>query len=337
LPKAEQAAVSIPLGAHPGRPADERVVVDLPLLYPSDSTYARVPVKIGTRDSLWFLVDLGSDASAIWPRTRSLLAATAAGSSRATGGGVVTTEAVQVDSLRLGGIAHTKVNLTVLDVPTMLHWNTTGPQSPHFPEPDGILGLDLLQDTSGRRYDIEFDFPARRLRLYATTTHRIDTMPTAKPTWAGVRGFVCTPEVKSGPVSPLARMLGGGEPQMVVVTVMINGHPVRALLDTGAPRSYLPTDVAARVGLTPHSPGVTVRDSAVSSGVGVTPTRRYRAAHVPLMLGGASLTPSVVYFQERKMPPGTEMLLGLNAVSDRVLFVATSTREVCLGPRPNGL
>lgn len=53
----------------------------------------------------------------------------------------------------------------------------------------------------------------------------------------------------------------------ILLTVQINGQPVKAMLDSGAGGSILTTDDAARLGVTPETPGVV----AVQNGYGLGP------------------------------------------------------------------
>jgi hypothetical protein len=305
------------LGASADQPADERVVVDVPMRYPNDSTYARIPVQIGAHDSLWFLVDFGAAQTVIWPRTQervgSAVQITGPGSMMGLNG-VVKGNRGLVDSLRSGTLVKAGFPVMILDIPTMLRWSAM-PQ--HAPEPDGLLGLNMFQDDEGNwLYDIELDFPARRFRLYDYTTHPIDSVHAIKkPTWAGVRGLACVPQLM---------WLNKG---MLFTQLVIDGQSFPAIFDTGAPRSTIPRDVAAVVGLTPNSPGVVLKDSA--GGAGSERIARYRASEVSLSVGGVALRPGAVDFREKD-----ELgRLGLNAVSDRVVFVAASTGELCFGPR----
>ena len=57
----------------------------------------------------------------------------------------------------------------------------------------------------------------------------------------------------------------GNHPQ-IVLTVQINGQPLRAMLDSGASSSILATSDAARLGVTPQTSGVVAR--AASTGLG---------------------------------------------------------------------
>jgi hypothetical protein len=199
----------------------------------------------------------------------------------------------------------------------MLHWSSN-PQ--HSPEPDGLLGLDFLQDEEGNwLYDVEFDFPARRFRIYEYTPHpATDSTKMTRPTWAGVREFKCVPQFRWEAYKELRRMM--------YVMLTVSGHSFPVIFDTGAPASDIPTDVAALAGLTPKSPGVVLKDSA--GGLGDERIARYRVRDVQLFVGGIPLKPNYADFREEKVGR-----LGLNSVSDRVVFIASSTGEVCFGPR----
>jgi predicted aspartyl protease len=107
----------------------------------------------------------------------------------------------------------------------------------------------LLGDDFFHKVDVEFDLAARAVRLYQPK----DCDGVSLAYWsANAAGQVEIEEVD------------GNHPQ-IVLTVQINGQPLRALLDSGASTSMLATSDAARLGVTPQTPGVVAR---TASGLG---------------------------------------------------------------------
>jgi predicted aspartyl protease len=98
-----------------------------------------------------------------------------------------------------------------------------------------LLGEDFLH-----KFDVEFDLAHNRVRLYQPE-HCDDT---SLAYWAAEGVSV----VEIDPVDE-------GRPQ-IVLTVRVNGQPVRALLDSGAESSLLTKNDAATAGITPETNGV---------------------------------------------------------------------------------
>jgi predicted aspartyl protease len=107
----------------------------------------------------------------------------------------------------------------------------------------------LLGDDFFHKVDVEFDLAARAVRLCQPK----DCDGVSLAYWsANGAGQIEIEEVDSN------------HPQ-IVLTVQINGQPLRALLDSGASTSMLPMSDAARLGVTPQTPGVVAR---TASGLG---------------------------------------------------------------------
>ena len=101
---------------------------------------------------------------------------------------------------------------------------------------DVLLGEDFFQ-----LIDVEFDLSHDVVRLFQPQNCEGVSLAYWASAGAG--------EVRFEP-------LDATRPQ-ITFTVEINGHPVRALLDSGASLSVLDKAEAARVGVTPETPGVT--------------------------------------------------------------------------------
>ena len=107
-----------------------------------------------------------------------------------------------------------------------------------------LLGEDFFQ-----AFDIEFDLPHKMVRLYQPK----DCDGVSLAYWAS-----------AGAGEVEFEALDAAHPK-IVVTVSINGQSTKALLDSGAGLSLLDKAEAARLGVTPETPGVI----GASSGVGL--------------------------------------------------------------------
>ncbi|TMH66783.1 MAG: hypothetical protein E6H55_01165 [Betaproteobacteria bacterium] len=108
-----------------------------------------------------------------------------------------------------------------------------------------LLGEDFFH-----KVDVEFDLAARAVRLYQSK----DCEGVSLAYWSA-----------SGAGHAEIEDVDGNHPQ-IVLTVQINGQPLRAMLDSGASSSILATSDAARLGVTPQTSGVVAR--AASTGLG---------------------------------------------------------------------
>ena len=100
---------------------------------------------------------------------------------------------------------------------------------------DVLLGEDFF-----RQFDVEFDLAGKVVRLY-----RPENCATS------LLAYWADANVGQVEIDPLRE----GRPE-IVLTVEINGRPIKAVLDSGAPGSLLDKGEAARVGVTPETPGV---------------------------------------------------------------------------------
>jgi predicted aspartyl protease len=146
-------------------------------------------------------------------------------------GGETTVEIANVDEFRVGQFVRRNSRMYV-----------AGDQD--FGENVAVLlGEDFLQHV-----DVEFDLAHRAIRLYEPK----DCGGVSLAHWNAGAGEV---QIEAFDVA---------RPQ-ILLNVQINGKPVRALLDSGAATSILSKADAARLGVTPETPGVV----AIGSGTGL--------------------------------------------------------------------
>ena len=161
----------------------------------------------------------------------------------------------------------------------------------------GLLGGDFLY-----RFDLDIDLPRHRLGLYQSGG-------CGRAPWGAA---AVIPLVKSAT-------------NRLNLPVAIDGHPFRAILDTGASVSLITVPNALRAGVT----AATLQQdlAVVGRGVGPQPfaTRRHvfadvqvgpeHSRHVEMAIGG-------------KLIGGGDMLLGLDYLSRRRVFVSYARRQM---------
>ncbi len=128
-------------------------------------------------------------------------------------GGRSNLSVVTADSLNIGGLIGRRVEFLV-------------PQQASGFEIDGVLGASVLLHS-----DLEFDIPDQTVRFMRPR----DCVGDAVVYWR--QPYAVLP------------LLGPAD-QRLNVMVQVNGHPVRAVIDSGSPRSSLDLDVARSVGVT---------------------------------------------------------------------------------------
>ncbi len=233
------------------------------------------------------VVDTGAEATTVTPETVANFHLVRTPDRRmllGVGGAVRSFGMVRLHRLDLGGLQLGDLSLDIGMLPRL-----RGPGG----KVGGLLGLDVLGG-----YDIALDASRRRMTLYA-----VPPCPAfVPPGYAAADGIAL-------------RQLG----RLMLLTVRINGSPVRALLDTGARSSLLATEAAARLGVTD---GDLSRDPVTRGrGIGARPVplRRHRFREV--RVGAAAVRDMVVDIGALPVP-GVDMLLGADWLSGRRLWIS---------------
>ncbi len=166
----------------------------------------------------------------------------------------------------------------------------------------GLIGADILSD-----YDVELDGPAHRVRLW-----RAPGCGAAELPWTGPRATV-----------PFERT--GGD--LLQVPVSIDGHPVTALLDSGAGRSLLQASTARSLGVT--GAALAADPGGLSRGVdgGAIAVHVHRFA--TLALGPDTVAGLGIGVGEFQLS-GTNMLLGEDYLHTRRVWIAYRTQQLFL-------
>ena len=190
----------------------------------------RLPVTDGeiNGQKVGILLDTGAELSLILRSAARRLGLTRYGAGRVFGvGGEEHAEVTQVDEFRIGQAVRKNWRVVVA----------------------GEGGSDdiavFLGDPFFEQVDVEFDLAHNAVRLYETK----DCDGVSLAYWATESAGEVPIEAGSG----------------IRFTVSVNGKPVRAQLDSGASASVLSKPDAARLGVTPESPGV-VSTACVTDG-----------------------------------------------------------------------
>lgn len=255
--------------------------------------FALVTATVGDRTAS-FVLDTGAQDVLLTPEAVVRLALPRDPARRTlvlgTGGAVVADNAL-LPGLALGGAGSGGVGLGPRSVPVS--------PLPGLPAADppvaGLLGASLLA-----RYDLDLDLPAGRVAL-----HDVHDCP------AGVRPFP-VPYV----MAPLL-LTPQGEP---FVTVLVDGVPLEALLDTGSRGTVLTETAAARAGLAPAGEGVTHGAEGVDMTLRTATVREMR-------LGWDVMRDVSVGVAPLRLARG-DMLLGADYFAGRRVWLSYSGRRV---------
>lgn len=250
--------------------------------------YATVPAEIEGQ-VVGLIVDTGASDSTITPQAAALLGlrpikdyprtASVAGV-----GGAAFFEIDQIHTLVLGGVTYRNIAMWQSAISARVGKSTADLVA-------GLLGADLLA-----RYDVALDESASSLMLY-----------TARPGC----GPIAPPDAASGKAHWSAVPIDIGEGDQLLVNVMVNGQPARAVLDSGAPGALMDAAAARRLGLA--SGGRTVQVGGIGEDRVTVEVQRLAS----LSVGGIKLpdTPLLVATQSLPLLQGADMLLGTSLLA----------------------
>jgi hypothetical protein len=170
----------------------------------------------------------------------------------------------------------------------------------------GLLGRDFLSP-----FDLDVDLPASRLTLYDVRGCGVGFLPWTTP-YAAI---------------PTSAPMGAA----MVVPVLIDGRPLRALLDTGASASLLTAAGMSRLGLTPE---LLARDSAGSgSGIGPAPVAMRRHRFGEMRVGADTTRDLMVWVSPVHIVPIVDMLLGADWLRTRHVWLSFATKQMFVAAR----
>lgn len=249
-----------------------------------------------------FVVDTAASASAIYAPARERFGLTAEPGLRITlqgAGGAQTIDRFRLPPLQVAGRRFD--DLVVAGLPSGVK---------HGDEVMGIIGQDVLA-----RHVVELDIPGQRITL-----HPAGHVPASERGWAEV---------------PAGRIEGPG---FTTVSVRLGDQTVRAVLDTGARRSFINWAAASAAGLTPQTPGLLraeTRGGATQHGFA------YDRFHFDAVALG-SLAPAAVelaigdlpVFGALGMAEEPAMILGLDVLGERRIVLDAAGGRLLVEPAP---
>lgn len=167
---------------------------------------------------------------------------------------------------------------------------------------DGVLGINVLAGL-----ELDLDAPAGRLTVYRA---RAAACAGAAPPWTGPYTRLSTEQQPSG---------------HLITPAVLNGRPVRALLDTGASRTTVGLAAAAAVGITDadlRQSKASVSQSLDATGIVVRPQtfRELRLAN--------AVFPDPVLDVANLPPEAEDMIIGSDYLTSRRVWIALATGTV---------
>src|SRR5471032_2872489 len=162
--------------------------------------------------------------------------------------------------------------------------------------PVGILGADVLS-----RYDVEFDFPARTLSLYTASGCLGRFAP-----WQGEYQAYSADKTRGN---------------RFILNVALNGHPLRAYVDTGTDLSLVTTEAAGLAGVD----SVALAQDTQSSGTGFGGMRVSTYRHRFSMTIGTVNYPNAPLTVVHTSFTDAGMLLGTDFMRNRRVWLSYST------------
>jgi hypothetical protein len=196
---------------------------------------------------------------------------------------------VLVDKLAFAGLSINHLSLPTISLRS------------RAPGQDGIVGDDILHN-----FDLDIDVAHQKLTLY-----RPGSCSPTRPPWEAAQSW---------PITISAR-------QQITFPAILNGHPLTALLDTGAFRGTVSRAAALKVGATAAE---LQRDFARNTS-GPLGYRFSRQHFNDLSFGGKSYPNTfldVVDFNE----DGIDMLIGIDYLLQRRVFISYATGMIFVSP-----
>jgi hypothetical protein len=117
----------------------------------------------------------------------------------------------------------------------------------------------------------------------------------------------------------------------MVVPVVLDGVPLRALLDTGASTSVVIAPGLARIGLDPAR--LAGDPSARMSGIGPRGVIARRHRFTELRVGADRWREPLLWTAPVRVVPIVDMLLGADWLAGRLVWISFATAQVFTAPR----
>ena len=276
-----------------GRACEVRKAADIPVSF--DHGAISVPASIEDKP-VTLMVDTGAEASLVTPSAMATLRLQTDRRHRTTirtAGGAITTQNALLRSFAIGGLEMLDRSVAVGPLPVAQGATL-----------QGLIGADWLTD-----FDVELDLPNRRIGFYRAEGCGPDHAP-----WPGRT------------VSLPARIVGRG---LVVLSAELDGHPISALLDSGANISILSSAAATRIGVAAAALALDATGQSVGIDGSVMVTHRHRFEQ--FRIGTATYANPVVSVAAMHNVVA-DLLLGLDWLRGNRVWISYAAHRVTLQP-----
>jgi hypothetical protein len=173
----------------------------------------------------------------------------------------------------------------------------------------GLLGRDFLAP-----FDLDIDVPARRLTLYDVRGCEAAFLPWTMP-------YAALPASMPADTA-------------LTVSVMLDGRPLRALVDTGAAASLVTAPGMARLGLTDAFLARDPGGNGAGIGPAPVPMRHHRFA--ALQIGPDTIPHPLLWVAPVRVTPVADLLLGGDWLASRHVWLSFATGQVFVAMARNG-
>jgi Aspartyl protease len=170
----------------------------------------------------------------------------------------------------------------------------------------GLLGRDFLSP-----FDLDLDLSNGRLTLYDVQGCSAGFLPWTTP-------YAAIPAIPS-------------MDSALVVQVVVDGRPLRALIDTGASGSLITASGMFRLGITPE---LLAGDPAGNgAGVGPAPVVMHRHHFAEMRVGPDATRDPTLWVAPVHMVPIVDMLLGADWLRSRRVWLSFATKQMFVAVR----
>ncbi len=166
---------------------------------------------------------------------------------------------------------------------------------------DGLLGRDFLS-----LFDLDLDMRGATVTLYDVSGCTTGFLPWTKP-------YTALP-------------VGNPTETALIVGVVLDGVPLRALLDTGAGSTVLTAPGMARMGLTPER--LAASPNATASGLGPRTVVGWHHRFKTFAIGDDVTANPTLWVAPVRLAPIVDMLLGADWLATRRVWISYATRQV---------
>ena len=230
-----------------------------------------------------------------------------------------------LDSLRIGTDVVQNVPVEVWDGEVPFD----GPPPPGLPPVVGFVGTKLLW-----RYDLLFDGPAHRVRLYQRSPQ---PAPLSRAGRTRAAGWLPAGMTQKDCLPLTVEAKHDSAEHGVSFPLQVNGHAIPSFLDSGADETTINLPAAQLLGFQASDSHVHVLPADSSQSYpGVGPMTVWGWTGVRVTVAGKTLV--VRDFRVAEHIPSVdeslpELDLGLDAIRDRLVWIAYSTNHICVGNR----